>query len=106
VKKANRTVEQRMQEASKKVLKDLGMDLPTELKKMLGRLRYRTSYGQNVLAHSAEVAQIAGSMAAELGMDVNLAKRAGLLHDVGNAICRKSRCSSSLFQGHGLHSLQ
>jgi len=85
VTKATRTVENIMNEAAGKVLKELHLNVHPDLKRMLGRLRFRTSYGQNVLDHSKEVARIAGSLAAELGLDVMLAKRAGLLHDVGKA---------------------
>ena len=85
VTRAVRSVDNAMNEAANKVLKELHLNVHPDLKRMLGRLRFRTSYGQNVLDHSREVAKIAGAMAAELGLDVMLAKRAGLLHDVGKA---------------------
>lgn len=85
--KASAFVNQRVQEAGEQAAFDTGIhDLHPELVRTLGRLRYRTSYGQNVLNHSLEVAYLAGVMAAELGLDPVPAKRAGLLHDLGKAV--------------------
>ncbi len=85
--KAEDYVNQRVQEAGDQAAFDTGIhDLHPELVRTLGRLRYRTSYGQNVLNHSLEVAYLSGVMAAELGLDPIPAKRAGLLHDLGKAV--------------------
>lgn len=85
--KAEDYVNQRIQEAGDQAVFDTGIhDLHPELVKTLGRLRYRTSYGQNVLNHSLEVAYLCGVMASELGLDPIPAKRAGLLHDLGKAV--------------------
>ncbi len=85
--KASNLVQQRVREAGEQAAFDIGIhDLHPELVKTLGALRYRTSFGQNVLNHSIEVAELCGVMASELGVDVASAKRAGLLHDLGKAI--------------------
>ena len=85
--KAEKLVNQRVQEAGEQAAFDTGIhDLHPELVRTLGRLRYRTSYGQNVLNHSLEVAYLSGVMASELGLDPIPAKRAGLLHDLGKAV--------------------
>ncbi len=90
VEKSRKEVENIIKQAGEKATFDTGVHgLNGELVKLLGRLRYRTSYGQNVLDHSVEVSHIAGIIADELGVDSTLAKRAGLLHDIGKAMTQE-----------------
>ena len=88
--KSKREVEHTIKQTGERAVIDAGVNgVHPELVKLLGKLRYRTSYGQNVLNHSLEVSYIAGLMAAELGADVKAAKRAGLLHDIGKDLDRE-----------------
>ncbi|MBO4982008.1 MAG: ribonuclease Y, partial [Lachnospiraceae bacterium] len=87
VEKAQKEVEVMIKEEGEAATLEVGVHgIHPELVKLLGRMKFRTSYGQNALKHSIEVAQLSGLLASEIGLDVRLAKRAGLLHDIGNAV--------------------
>jgi ribonuclease Y len=87
IEKATEEVNKKIKEAGEAAVYETGvLDLPEKLVQVLGRLQYRTSYGQNVLSHSIEVAHLAASLASEIGLNVALSKKAGLLHDIGKAL--------------------
>lgn len=105
-KKVERQINQRVQEAGEKATFETGIhNLNPQLVSVLGRLEYRTSYGQSVLAHSLEVAYLAGIMATELGLDPQAAKRAGLLHDIGKAIDHETEGSHAVIGADLAHKL-
>ncbi len=86
VSEAKKQISQAVKEAGEQAVYEVGVALPPDLVKLLGRLRFRTSYGQNVLKHSMEVSFISSMLASELGADVSVCKKAGILHDIGKAV--------------------
>ncbi|MFA6374543.1 MAG: HDIG domain-containing metalloprotein [Candidatus Paceibacterota bacterium] len=94
IEKAEEEINKKTKEAGEAAVYETGvLDLPEKLTQILGRLQYRTSYGQNVLNHSIEVSLLAGVIASELGLDVALCRKAGLLHDIGKALDYKAEGS-------------
>jgi ribonuclease Y len=94
ISRAEKQVERSIMKAAEDTIRELRIrDVPPQLKECLGRLKYRYSYGQNMLQHSKEVALLTGAMALELGFSVKLAKRAGLFHDIGKALTSNSEGS-------------
>ncbi len=94
--KVTKEMDEYLQETGEQALLDIGVHgVHHELTYLIGKLRFRITYGQNVLQHSKEVATIAGIMAAEMGLDVNLARRAGMLHDIGRAVERTGNSNHS-----------
>ncbi len=87
--KAKTDVEEEIKKTGEAVVQQLGIQLHPELTRLLGRLKFRTSYGQNALEHSTEVAYLSGMIASEIGANVNIAKKAGLLHDIGKSVDRE-----------------
>lgn len=97
VKKTEKELLEHLRQEGEQVAFDLGIhDLHPEIIKLMGRLKFRTSYGQNILLHVAEVANLCASMAAEIGADVQVAKRAGLLHDIGKAVSHEVQGTHAL----------
>ncbi len=98
--KASEQVEDSIMQAAEEAINELGVSpLPSELMHLVGKLKYRTSYGQNILKHSIEVGWLTGLMAAELGFDGEIAKRAGFLHDIGKAVDRDTSGTHALIGG-------
>jgi ribonuclease Y len=90
VEKAQNEIDKEVDKAAEDAMREVGVpSLPKDMKRLLGELKYRTSYGQNVLKHSTEMSHLAGMLASELGLDVQISKTAALLHDIGKAVTHK-----------------